>query len=95
MCLKMQWDAAGVERQQEVIEHKQFVAGFLEEARSHRHQVSHESAQDRAAYVTAIEDYVWGTTSTSDSFSASSQPTSLTRSTPQSKQKQAVSVRSE
>lgn len=64
MSLREQWYAARIQRQQEVLERKQSVAAFLEETRSHQQEVWLEAAQQRAAYVAAIKDYVWGTTLT-------------------------------
>ncbi|NEU74321.1 hypothetical protein PI95_017580 [Hassallia byssoidea VB512170] len=38
------------------------VAAFLEETRSHQQEVWFDQRQQRAAYVAAIQNYVWGTT---------------------------------
>ena len=65
MSLKEQWDAARVQRQQEVLERKQEVATFLQEVRSDQQETWLEQRQQRAAYVAAIKNYVWGTTPTS------------------------------
>ncbi len=40
------------------------VATFLEETRSHQQEVWLEQQYQRAAYVAALQDYVWGTTPT-------------------------------
>jgi type II secretory pathway pseudopilin PulG len=40
------------------------VAAFLEETRLHQQEVWIEQQQQRAAYVAALQDYVWGTTPT-------------------------------
>ena len=93
MSLKTQWDAARVQRQQEVLERKQSVAEFLEETRSHRQQVSQEAAHDRAAYVATIKNYVWGTTSAPDIVSVAAKTTSLERSKTKGTRKQTVPVR--
>ncbi len=42
------------------------VATFLEETRSHQQEVWLDQAQQRAAYVAAVQDYVWGTTPTAE-----------------------------
>ncbi len=64
MSLREEWYAARMQRQQEVSERQQQVAVFLEETRLHQQQVWFEQAQQRAAYVAALRDYVWGTTPT-------------------------------
>ncbi|NMF61390.1 hypothetical protein DP115_00725 [Brasilonema octagenarum UFV-OR1] len=38
------------------------VAAFLEETRLHQQEVWFEQQQQRAAYVAALQNYVWGTT---------------------------------
>lgn len=38
------------------------VAAFLEETRSHQQEVWFDQQQQRAAYVAALQNYVWGTT---------------------------------
>lgn len=63
MSLQEEWYAARLQRQQEVFERQQQVATFLLETRSHQQQVWREQAQQRAAYVAALRDYVWGTAS--------------------------------
>nr|WP_039752852.1 hypothetical protein [Hassalia byssoidea] len=95
MSLREQWNAARVQRQEEVRERQQDVleyrqqiqaemaalhqyqrtmlsnfrstlqadvAAFLEETRSHQQEVWFDQRQQRAAYVAAIQNYVWGTT---------------------------------
>ncbi|QDL11523.1 hypothetical protein DP113_29880 [Brasilonema octagenarum UFV-E1] len=95
MSLREQWNAARVQRQQEVRERQQDVleyrqqiqaemaalhqyqrtmlsnfrstlqadvAAFLEETRLHQQEVWFEQQQQRAAYVAALQNYVWGTT---------------------------------
>ncbi|MFN6529560.1 gas vesicle protein GvpC [Nostoc sp. ChiSLP03a] len=37
------------------------VAAFLEETRSQQQQTWTEQAQERAAFIAALQDYVWGT----------------------------------
>lgn len=63
MSLREEWYAARMQRQQEVRSRQQQVAEFLLQTRSHQQQVWLEQQQQRAAYVAAIRDYVWGTTS--------------------------------
>ena len=46
------------------------VAAFLEETRSHQQEVRLDQAQQRAAYVAALQDYVWGTTPTPEKTSS-------------------------
>lgn len=40
------------------------VAAFREETRSQHQKASMEQAYERAAYIAALQDYVWGTTPT-------------------------------
>lgn len=69
MSLKEQWDAARVQRQQEVLERKQEVVTFLQEVRSDQQETWLEQRQQRAAYVAALKNYVWGTTPTPENDS--------------------------
>ncbi|MBW4628277.1 MAG: hypothetical protein KME49_22880 [Brasilonema octagenarum HA4186-MV1] len=64
MSLREEWYAARVQRQQEVRERQQQVAAFLQETRLQQQQLWLEQQQQRAAYVAALQDYVWGTTPT-------------------------------
>ena len=66
MSLREQWYNARMQRQQEVLERKQSVAAFLEQTRSQQQQMWLEQAQQRAAYMAALQDYVWGWGGNSD-----------------------------
>jgi DNA-binding protein H-NS len=46
------------------------VAAFLEETRLHQQEVWFDQRQQRAAYVAAIQNYVWGTTPISENGSS-------------------------
>ncbi|NET50902.1 MAG: hypothetical protein F6K09_19865 [Merismopedia sp. SIO2A8] len=60
MSLKDQWDAARMQRQQEVSQRHQDIAALLAAFHQHRQEVAQEQAHQRAAYIAAIRDYVWG-----------------------------------
>lgn len=69
MSLREQWYAARSQRQQEVLERRQQVATFLLETRSQLNEVWLEQRQQRVAYVAAIKNYVWGTSSNAENGS--------------------------
>lgn len=52
------------------------IAAFREETRSHQQQVWLEQAQQRAAYIAALQDYVWGTTPTPGNVRSATSPSS-------------------
>lgn len=60
MSLKEQWDTARLQRQQEVSERQQDIAALLAAFQQRRHEMAQEQAYQRAAYMAALRDYVWG-----------------------------------